>query len=168
MAPAIRIDDQVWDWLKSHARPLEDTPNSVLRRLAGLDAEAATDSSHSMGATMPRGGLSPRHRRVQSEHTPQADFREPILLLLHHHGGHMERPSALHGLEATLGQQLTDADRSDIESGTVRWQKSAEWQVHAMRRDGLLEPVEESGPGVWKLSQHGAALAGELAAGRGR
>jgi hypothetical protein len=37
MAPVIRVDDEVWQWLKSQARPLEDTPNSVLRRVAGLD-----------------------------------------------------------------------------------------------------------------------------------
>jgi hypothetical protein len=35
--PVLRIDDEVWAWLKSHATPFEDTPNSVLRRLAGLD-----------------------------------------------------------------------------------------------------------------------------------
>jgi len=37
MSPTIRIDEGVWSWLKQHARPFEDTPNSVLRRLAGLD-----------------------------------------------------------------------------------------------------------------------------------
>jgi negative regulator of replication initiation len=37
--PTIRVDEGVWAWLKEHARPLEDTPNSVLRRIAGLDAE---------------------------------------------------------------------------------------------------------------------------------
>ena len=35
--PTIRIDQDVYDWLKSQAVPFEDTPNSVLRRLAGLD-----------------------------------------------------------------------------------------------------------------------------------
>ena len=35
--PVIRIDDEVWNWLKGIAEPLVDTPNSVLRRLAGLD-----------------------------------------------------------------------------------------------------------------------------------
>src|SRR6266581_195117 len=34
--PTIRIDDEVWAWLKNHARPLEDTPNSVLQRIARL------------------------------------------------------------------------------------------------------------------------------------
>ena len=35
--PTIRIDDEVYAWLQSQARPFEDTPNSVLRRVAGLD-----------------------------------------------------------------------------------------------------------------------------------
>jgi hypothetical protein len=35
--PTIRIDDDVYAWLKSQAEPFEDTPNSVLRRIAGLD-----------------------------------------------------------------------------------------------------------------------------------
>jgi hypothetical protein len=32
--PTIRIDDEVYTWLQSQARPFEDTPNSVLRRVA--------------------------------------------------------------------------------------------------------------------------------------
>jgi hypothetical protein len=30
--PTIRIDEDVWGYLKSKARPFEDTPNDVLRR----------------------------------------------------------------------------------------------------------------------------------------
>jgi hypothetical protein len=37
MSQTIRIDDEVWAWLKGMAQPLEDTPNSVLRRVAGLN-----------------------------------------------------------------------------------------------------------------------------------
>ena len=43
--PSIRIDGSVWEWLKKHARPLEDTPNSVLRRLAGLDPAPAEEEA---------------------------------------------------------------------------------------------------------------------------
>ncbi len=39
MAPVIRVDEEVWIWLQSHAKPFQDTPNSVLRRLAGLAPE---------------------------------------------------------------------------------------------------------------------------------
>ena len=37
MAPTIRVDEEVYGWLQGNARPFEDTPNSVLRRIAGLD-----------------------------------------------------------------------------------------------------------------------------------
>ena len=33
MRHKIDVDDEVWSLLKNHAQPLEDTPNSVLRRL---------------------------------------------------------------------------------------------------------------------------------------
>jgi len=45
MSPTIRIDDEVWSWLKSLAVPFEDTPNSVLRRVAGMDAPGAPAAS---------------------------------------------------------------------------------------------------------------------------
>lgn len=38
MSPAIRIDEEVYKWLQAQASPFEDTPNSVLRRLADLDS----------------------------------------------------------------------------------------------------------------------------------
>jgi hypothetical protein len=38
MAPVIRVDEEVWNWLKANATPFEDTPNSVLRRFAGLES----------------------------------------------------------------------------------------------------------------------------------
>jgi hypothetical protein len=37
MPPTIRIDGEVYSWLQGNARPFEDTPNSVLRRIAGLE-----------------------------------------------------------------------------------------------------------------------------------
>ncbi len=33
----IKVDGEVYRWIQSLAEPLEDTPNSVLRRVAGLD-----------------------------------------------------------------------------------------------------------------------------------
>lgn len=43
MAPSrvIRVDEQVWAELQRRARPLEDTPNSVLRRVFGLEEAGA-------------------------------------------------------------------------------------------------------------------------------
>ena len=38
MSPIIRIDNEVYSWLQKNAQPFEDTPNSILRKFAGLDA----------------------------------------------------------------------------------------------------------------------------------
>ena len=103
---------------------------------------------------------------MRGEHMSTAEFREPILPLLHGSGGQLDRQPALRRLEEMIGDQLTEADRSDIESGTIRWEKAAEWQVYNMRRDGLLEPVITSGPGVWKLTGKGVGLAARLAGRR--
>ena len=48
--PTIRIDDEVYEWLKSQATPFEDNPNSVLRRVAELDVEeSALDLFEELG-----------------------------------------------------------------------------------------------------------------------
>jgi hypothetical protein len=39
----IRIDEAVWAELQRRARPLEDTPNSVLRRVFGLPEETSNE-----------------------------------------------------------------------------------------------------------------------------
>ncbi|MBN1862396.1 MAG: hypothetical protein JW790_01985 [Dehalococcoidales bacterium] len=46
--PTIRIDHEVYSWLKSQAEPFEDTPNSVLRKLARLDKKTALISDNSI------------------------------------------------------------------------------------------------------------------------
>lgn len=51
MPPTIRIDDEVYAWLQEHARPFEDTPNSVLRRLADLDATKTEKEVQRMNTT---------------------------------------------------------------------------------------------------------------------
>jgi hypothetical protein len=55
MPPTIRIDDEVYAWLQKNARAFEDSPNSVLRRVAGLDDQGAPDAA-----------ASPEHAAVQA------------------------------------------------------------------------------------------------------
>jgi hypothetical protein len=43
----IDVDEEVWRFLKKHAEPFEDTPNSVLKRfLLGADEKGNGDSVH--------------------------------------------------------------------------------------------------------------------------
>lgn len=49
--PTIRVDDDVYAWLQKQARPFEDTPNTVLRRVAGLgDAPQPIAPTEAKGA----------------------------------------------------------------------------------------------------------------------
>ena len=44
--PTIRIDHDVYRWLQNQATAFEDTPNSVLRRVSGLDSEKTDGDSN--------------------------------------------------------------------------------------------------------------------------
>ena len=159
MAPTIRIDDEVYAWLQSQARPFEDTPNTVLRRIGGLGDMKKAKSPRT------RRPHEASMRTAHSQKMPQRDFRNPLLLILKQHGGELDRIPALKQLEDVLGDRLTEYDKSDISSGTIRWQKSAEWEVRTMREEGLLKPVSETRRGVWALTDKGLQEVSELASG---
>lgn len=144
MAPTIRIDDEVYAWLQGQARPFDDTPNSVLRRLAQLEAPDKTKKASPIG---------------RGKKTPQGAYRTPILKVLAKHGGQAARMAVLNELEKMLAKQLTPYDKEDIDSGDVRWQKSAEWEVRVMREAGLLKPAKDGPRGYWVLSKDGEAAA---------
>lgn len=150
--PTIRIDDEVYEWLQKMARPFEDTPNSVLRRVAGIEK------------TPPKEEEMTEVRQVQvvrrsGEKTPQSAFRKPILDVLRRLGGKGDRVRVLSEVEKLMADQLSAYDKSDISSGTIRWQKSAEFEVFVMREQGLLKPVSETPRGVWALTPKGNVAA---------
>jgi hypothetical protein len=155
--PQLRVDDEVWRWLKSKAQPFEDTPNSVLRRIAALDGP---DADSSVAVTRRPRKPSPR---ATGKKTPQGEYRIPILQILSRHAGRADRTFVLKELERLMADRLTAHDRGDIKSGTVRWQKSAEWEISTMRQEGLLVPQANSPRGVWCLSPAGEREATALA-----
>ncbi len=152
MSPTIRIDEEVYAWLQIQARPFEDTPNSVLRRVAGLASSAEKQNTTTKQQVTQR-------VVTKGEKTPQKEFRPKILKLLENHNGELHRGTALKKLEQVMARQLTNFDKEEISSGTIRWQKSAEWEVRVMREEGLLKPVGETARGVWALSDHGYKVA---------
>jgi hypothetical protein len=91
--PTIRIDDEVYAWLKSKAIPFEDTPNSVLRRLAGLEkprdmgfnAEISEDAKEEN--QMNRVGNNPgRARRLDGKYFREL-WKVNVDQALYHHDG---------------------------------------------------------------------------------
>jgi len=119
------------------------------------------DKARSRNSWTPKDCPVPVHHEPGNK-TPQRDFRGPILLILIAHGGRADRTHMLKQLEIELGNRLTPFDRQDIKSGTIRWQKSAEWEVSTMRQHGLLLPQSESPRGVWCFSPAGERAAKAL------
>lgn len=152
MPPTIRVDDDVYAWLQNQARPFEDTPNSVLRRIANLEKPGVYRNQVRANSDT----------RGDREKLNQKAYRAPILKILLAHGGEASRTEVLSGLETALAHQLTRHDKKIIESGAVRWQKSAEFEVHEMRTEHLIRPVEEAPRGVWALTKKGEEAAHEL------
>jgi len=144
--PTIRIDNEVYAWLQSQARPFEDTPNSVLRRIAAIDNASKAEAPIQRKCT---------NKHVNSDKTPQNAFRKPILSILKNHGGESRRMIVLKELEKVMDDRLTEFDKTDIPSGTIRWQKSAEWEVRVMREQDLLKPVSQTASGIWALTEKG-------------
>ncbi len=153
--PAIRIDDEVYALLQKDAQPFEDTPNSVLRRKLGLEKQKKGQPQQMKNfMIIPNGILNKK--------TPQNAFRNPILKVLKKLGGEGLRPTVLESVEKAMEGALTEYDKSDIRSGTIRWQKSAEWEVRAMREQGILKPVHETPRGIWALTKKGSEEASVL------
>jgi len=138
----IRIDDEVYGWLQSQARAFEDTPNTVLRRIAGLDQATGP---RRQATTVARSGSK----------TPQGEYRAPLLAVLAKRGGEAARAQVLKELERLMSARFTEADTQSIPSGDPRWQKTAEWEVRAMRIEGLLKPVKGTPTGYWALTDSG-------------
>ena len=75
MSPTIRIDEEVYQWLQGQAVPLEDTPNSVLRRVAGLDGN---QDDKGEGAASINQNYKKSSRFKTTKRSPMANGRELI------------------------------------------------------------------------------------------
>src|SRR5271165_949650 len=51
MMPTIRVDDEIWAFLKQHAEPFDDTPNDVLRKLLLSSTKARKAAPRSPSAS---------------------------------------------------------------------------------------------------------------------
>ncbi|MHA1565889.1 MAG: hypothetical protein ACTSX7_11305 [Alphaproteobacteria bacterium] len=69
MSPTIRIDDEVYAWLQAKAVPFDDTPNSVLRRIADFnntEGEPKANSGEKAAMTRPARTSSARRSPMTS------------------------------------------------------------------------------------------------------
>lgn len=165
MSYEIDIDDDVMSFLKKHAEPFEDTPNSVLRRL--LLAQKAAGASVSSGR---RSTSTPRTREQREKRSnrapvgsllPEERYEAPLLRTIANLGGRGTYREVLPLVEERLAPDLTDLDKQTLPSGGVRWHTRLQFVRLRLIERGLIR--KDSPRGVWALTSEGLAQAESLA-----
>jgi len=145
----IRVEEDVYNALQSLAKPFEDTPSSVIRRLIEqVEAFGAGADEHDEGKA-PRAN---RRRPVRSpDRTPQVAFQRPILEALVESGGRAPVEDVLTRVYNKMKRQLSKFDHTTISTGEERWRVYARWARKTMELEGLIK-----GPrGVWEITEKG-------------
>jgi hypothetical protein len=123
-----------------------------VRAPASPQAQDLNDPDHSAGS----------HRRARKGTvTGERFFISYILSILKNAKNHsMHCGDVLRELERMVPRErLSRLDFDVLPSGAVRWANKAQWARKVMVDEGLLEPVEKAGHGVWKLTEAGLAQA---------
>jgi hypothetical protein len=140
---AIRIDEDVWASLQKRAKAFEDTPNSVLRRVLGIDK-----------ANGKRGG---KGRVARGVRTPQSAFRQPLLRVLYESGGTGKMSEVVDRVGEIMSAHLNEVDRQKLATGEIRWRNAVQWKRNEMVKEGFLK--KDSPRGVWELTAKGIKAA---------
>lgn len=158
MAHDITIDDQVFALLETRARPLVDTPNSVLRRLLGLEGTPESDSrlgDRPSGAEGPELPVSMGARRNPLPVTPQREFRRPIREALLAAGGGRNMEEVLSEVERQMRSRFRAGDLAPVSTGEIRWRNAARWERMQMAKEGLIK--RGTPQGWWELTDDGSS-----------
>jgi len=140
---AIRIDDDVWGSLQRKAIAFEDTPNSVLRRVLGIDRV--------------NGKRRGKTRAARGMRTPQSAFRQPLLRVLTESGGSGKMSEVVDRVGDVMSMQLNEIDRQKLATGEIRWRNAVQWERNEMVKEGFLK--KDSPRGVWELTARGIKAA---------
>jgi len=86
--------------------------------------------------------------------TPANVYWQPILAVLAELGGRGRRRKVIELVGKKMQHVLTPADRRQLPSHGIRWERTVAWQASHMRRvAGLLR--DDSPRGVWEISDAG-------------
>ena len=155
MMPVIRISDATWDRLKGYARPLEDTPEDVIRlALDALDSsrgKARTSAVPTVGKKRPEAAPT-----TQGSKLPQKEFRGPLLEVLIESGGRSLVRNIRARLESKVSSRLSAADYEKVSTGEPRWWNAVCWERSVLVKEGILR--DDSPRGEWELSIQGHQL----------
>ena len=164
--PQIDIDDEVYTHLEAFGKPFVDTPNSVLRRLLGLDSAPSREDGRMTAVTKQRSRSSAMSSRASDGHRrperrrvarglllPESQYELPILEALVARGGTALASQVLDDVGQMLADRLTDLDHEVLSSGSIRWRNRAQWARNTLVNQGLLDP--QAPWGTWIITAAG-------------
>jgi predicted transcriptional regulator len=158
--PTIRLDDDVFNGLKSLAEPFTDTPNSVIRRLlqdkGAIPMGKGKTESHD--ATAKRSTIderAPRRLRVAGL-TPQTTYENYLLhVLATQFNGRGDKSEVTKAVIALLQSRepLSQADLERVSTGETKAENTIAWGRNALKERGLIGL--SSPRGTWELTEKG-------------
>jgi hypothetical protein len=151
VVPTLRVDDEVFSALQEQATPFVDSPNSVLRRILGLDESASRT-------------VNKQRRARPDELLPHSVYRPAVLRALAERGGSAPAREIITTVGEALHDQLKPRDFEPNDSGIIRWENRVQWQRLRLKEHGLIKP--DSPVGVWELTEAGHEEAAKLAAAK--
>jgi predicted transcriptional regulator len=145
MSPTIRISDETYRALQNLARPFEDTPDSVIRRLLE-QAEAGRPPERVAREPASRARPQP----VEGEKTSQAAFRAPLIQALQEAGGRGRTSEVIDRVGEILGDELKNGDFEKVSGGDIRWRNTTAWVRFHLVKEGVMR--DNSPTGIWELN----------------
>lgn len=167
MPTPIDLDGDIFEYLRSQAEPFVDTPNTVLRRLLGLEHAAsppAANGAEPPAVQAPSGranGARKRVKRAAHERTraasgtllPENRYEVPLLRALVNAGGRAPYRELVDAVGEELKDELMPADREKLNSGSIRWQSRLQFVRLRLIERGLL--ARDTPRGVWGITDTG-------------
>ena len=147
----IEIDDQVYGVIKAAAEPFVDSPNSVLRRLLGVDGSGAPVEAPPPPAIPPPTKVG--RRASPGSILPEREYELPILEELIARGGTGHATEITDAVGRRLADRLTDLDEAQLDSGDIRWRNRVQFTRLTLKTRELI--ASDTPRGVWGITDKG-------------
>ncbi|MGO9580778.1 MAG: winged helix-turn-helix domain-containing protein [Desulfobaccales bacterium] len=151
MMPVIRISDDVMEILKKFAIPLEDTPDSVLRKILN-DYARLKNQSELSPSNIPheKGVTAGGQKLIPSSREKETRWIIDSLISL---GGSAKAEMVTSHINKVFGREFSDRENELLPLGEPRWHKNVHWARYYMAKAGLLN--DDAPHGVWELTEKG-------------
>ena len=144
--PVIRVSEEVIEILKKFAIPLEDTPDSVLRRIL-QEYVRIKNGKNGKNAKNSNTSSLPKKRTPLSKSKQR--YAHWIIGSLKSQGGKARVKEVFDKIEKLFGNEFDAEEREPLKSGQPRWMKNVNSARGEMVKQGLLKKTKY---GIWELA----------------